>query len=32
MGVGSWSFWKAWLCVAPGIMGVSMAVMAGMTP
>jgi len=32
MGVGSWSFWKAWLRVAPGIMGVSMAAMAGMAP
>jgi len=32
MGVGSWSFWKAWLRVAPGIMGVNMAAMAGMAP
>jgi 6-phosphogluconolactonase len=29
MRVGSWSFWKVWLRVAPGIMGVSMAAMAG---
>jgi 6-phosphogluconolactonase len=32
MGVGSWSFWKACLRVAPGIMGVGMAAMAGMAP